>query len=517
MSDKSETFQSKTAFTINRAMNFLKYIVRNKRAVMGIGILIFYITIALAAPLLTRNDPAQGYYVSSDYAMPVWLRYLPGGTIVAEDVNPVNTPSFSATSMTEWNFNSTETTKATTTLEYSSDEGRPTSLGGSGPGSASIVFRRVNDQISAGNIKAHITKEFNYPYQSSPKRFTANVTIYVKGAENVPVDIRFFIANSSGHKFNIWIPPTITASTLSWLVPPKPLDSYEAALKEQFEKMPGGYIGIDPAAVIFNKQASYKFGVEVTYRDSGYTRLGTDVTVYIDDLDIRLYGNAYGLLGTDYTGRDLFAQLVYGARISLFVGLLSALLSVVIGLFVGLVSGYVGKATDEVIMRLTDALLVLPGLPLLLVLVAILGPSIWNLIMVIGVLGWMGFARTVRSQTLSLKERSFIEAARSVGAGKWHVIATHILPNVMSLVYVSLALSVPSAILSEAALSWLGLFDPSVISWGRMLHDAQEFQGVDKWWWIVPPGISIMLVSLSFVLIGYALDEILNPKLRQRR
>ncbi len=130
----------------------------------------------------------------------------------------------------------------------------------------------------------------------------------------------------------------------------------------------------------------------------------------------------------------------------------------------------------------------------------------------------MGFARVVRSQVLSLKERPFIEAAKSVGAGKFHIIVKHILPNVMSLVYVSLALSVPSAILSEAALSFLGLFDPTVISWGRMLHDAQAIEGgLDKWWWWLPPGLAIALVSVSFILLGYAIDEILNPKLRKRR
>ena len=216
-------------------------------------------------------------------------------------------------------------------------------------------------------------------------------------------------------------------------------------------------------------------------------------------------------------GRDLFAQFLYGARISLIIGLLSAFLSVAIGLVVGIVSGYVGRLFDEIMMRFADMLLVLPGLPLLMVLILVLGTSINNLIIIIGLLGWMGFARTVRSQTLTLKERPFVEAAKAVGAGRFHIISKHILPNVMSLVYVSLALSVPTAILSEAALSWLGLFDPSVVSWGRMLYEAQAHQGYTQVWWIIPPGISIALVSLSFILLGYALDEILNPKLRARR
>jgi len=155
---------------------------------------------------------------------------------------------------------------------------------------------------------------------------------------------------------------------------------------------------------------------------------------------------------------------------------------------------------------------------LLIVLIAVLGPSLMNLIILIGLLGWMGFARVVRSQVLSLKERPYVEAAKAVGAGRFHIITKHILPNVMSLVYVSLALSVPSAILSEAALSFLGLFDPTVVSWGRMLHDAQTIEGgLDKWWWWLPPGLSIALISVAFILLGYALDEILNPRLRRRR
>jgi len=299
---------------------------------------------------------------------------------------------------------------------------------------------------------------------------------------------------------------------------PPAVDSYdEAFIKEFISRF--GDLGRLPPRVVFFQPANYVYDVKIVFRDTNEDTLGrtAEATVYVDDLNLRLYGTAFGLLGTDQMGRDIFAQFLYGARISLEVGLLSAILSVGIGLVVGLVAGYVGRTVDEVLMRFTDMLLVLPGLPLLIVLMTVLKPSVWNIIFVIGVLGWMGFARTVRSQTLSLKERPFIEAAKAVGAGKFHIIGRHVLPNVMSLVYVSLALAVPSAIISEAALSFLGLYDPSVVSWGRMLQEAFSNEGIEKLWWIIPPGISIALVSLSFILLGYALDEILNPRLRMRR
>jgi peptide/nickel transport system permease protein len=169
-------------------------------------------------------------------------------------------------------------------------------------------------------------------------------------------------------------------------------------------------------------------------------------------------------------------------------------------------------------MRFTDMLLVLPELPLLLVLIRVVGPSIWNLIIIIGFLGWMGFARVVRSQVLSLKERPFVEAAKALGSGKLHIVGRHILPNVMNLVYVTLAMSVPGAIMAEAYLSFLGLYDPHVMTWGRMLDEAlAEAGGAQRWWWVLPPGLCIGVISVSFILIGYALDEILNPKLRERR
>jgi peptide/nickel transport system permease protein len=149
-----------------------------------------------------------------------------------------------------------------------------------------------------------------------------------------------------------------------------------------------------------------------------------------------------------------------------------------------------------------------------------LGASIINVIVIIGFLGWMGFARVIRSQVLTLKERPFIEAARAAGAGTTRIITRHIFPNIVSLTYVNLALTVPAAILTESALAFLGLSDPSVVSWGNIYQNAESAQALrlvpPPWWWLLPPGINIALVSLSFILVGFALDEIFNPKLRRR-
>jgi peptide/nickel transport system permease protein len=227
------------------------------------------------------------------------------------------------------------------------------------------------------------------------------------------------------------------------------------------------------------------------------------------------------LLGTTHLGYDVYNQAIYGARISLFVGLLAAGIGIGLGLVIGLLAGFLGRIVDEVLMRFTDMMLVIPALPLLIVLVAVLGANIWNVIIIIGFLGWMGFGRIVRSQVLTLRERPFIEAAKASGAGPGRIIMKHVFPNIVSLTYVNLALSVPGAILTESALAFLGLSDPSVVSWGNMFQDIQVSGNLASfpptWWWVLPPGFGIALVSLSFVLIGYALDEVFNPRLRQRR
>jgi peptide/nickel transport system permease protein len=229
------------------------------------------------------------------------------------------------------------------------------------------------------------------------------------------------------------------------------------------------------------------------------------------------------LLGTNDIGQDIFSELIYGTRVSLTIGFLAALFTVVIGTLVGVVSGFLGGSVDEVLMRFTDVIMILPNIPLLILLMAIFGrQSYFIMILAISITGWTGTARMVRSSTLSIKERAYVEASKAIGAGDGHIITKHILPNVSPLIMATMIYQVAGAMMSEAGLSFLGLGDPSQKSWGMVLHYAQTSggwyanQGYPAWWWIIPPGLMIALTVTSLVLIGQTMEEIINPRLRRR-
>jgi peptide/nickel transport system permease protein len=223
-------------------------------------------------------------------------------------------------------------------------------------------------------------------------------------------------------------------------------------------------------------------------------------------------------LGTDDKGRSVLTLLIFGARVSLFVGLLATAISMVIGTLMGLMSGFFEGWPARILFRFTEWFLVIPFLPLALVLASVLGRSLWNIAFVIGVLSWPGTALLIRSQTLSIKERPYLDRARVLGAGRWHLMSRHVLPNVMPMVFANTTLTVAIAILTETTLSFLGLGDPTLVSWGSMLDDAFTVGAMTTgaWWFIVPPGVCVVLVVLSFTLVGQSLEEIFNPRLRRR-
>jgi len=471
----------KVPFRILRFKKFMATLLGNKMSLTGLVLLSIFIFIALAAPLLTPYDP-QGTVVSGRLATPSWTVYL------TSDLGYSQNSAFS-------------------NLGYVTEGGSQVTPSNVGTDSAEFTVTQAASQTTGGKII--IAKTLSYPFRGSPDKFVGSVVVTPSGT--LPVGVDLYVERVGIEKWHMWA-QSLTIST-EWR-PPTPggkLDSLNPGFCEILDICESIYTA---AEVIFVR-GEYRYVLEIALPPGALT-----TTIRVREFSMYLLGNTWGLLGTDNIGRDIFTQLMHGARISLIVGLLATFIGVGLGLLVGLIAGYLGKAVDEVLMRFTDMMLVIPGLPLLIVLVAVLGSSLFNIIAVLGFLGWMGFARVVRSQVLSLRERPFIEAAKASGAGTGYITMRHILPNIVSLTYVNLALSVPGAIVSEAALSFLGLGDQTVVTWGQMLQNMRE-AGTSAtnplWWWAIPPGASIALLSLSFILLGYALDEMFNPRLRKRR
>lgn len=248
---------------------------------------------------------------------------------------------------------------------------------------------------------------------------------------------------------------------------------------------------------------------------SQIARYDVTTSAGITSKDIYRPPSAEHWFGTDDAGKDVFSNFVFGARISLTVGFFAAFISIFIGGLMGIVAGFYGGRMENLLMRFTDVMLVIPDLPLMVVIVAMTRPSLVNIIFVIGLLGWTTTSRIVRSQTLAVKSRKFVLRARAIGAGNMHIIGQHILPLVMPLLVVNAILVISLAILNESTLSFLGLGDPTALSWGQMLNFAfgRGAMSAGAWWALVAPGLGIVWVVLALTLLGHGLEQVLNPRL----
>jgi len=574
-----KTRENPLVFRAKRFIGFLRILMRVKKGILGLLIIIGFGVVAFIAPVLTPYSPLgedieTRQPVAQQFCVPVWFKILPfqliGNRKFSENFKAVDDPGFpkltNDTANGEWLF-ITEGSGVSAHLEPNVDYPNPVPIKDylRKNGSIAITFTR-EEGILYTESKAYLFKKFDYPFDGPPVAFQGNVELLPNGTTysigtakylDVPIKVRVFLGLDGSKNWTLWPPlasrESMEIGSLNALIPGftvnyttgevmirQPMNgrtengywiisraSRETANsyidEEELARLAMGLrIDQSPIPLIFTKTpGKYVYGIELTFIDTYHPEKTVESTVYIDDLYVATYGNSFGLMGTDHQGADLFAQLVYGTRISLYLGIAVAIMTVVLGLSVGLAAGYFGRFVDEFLMRFNDFMLCLPTLPLLIVFAAVLGTTLENLMIIMILLGWNGFARVIRSQTLSLKERPFVEAAKAAGAGSSHIVVRHILPNVMALVYVSLATSVPGAVTAEAALSWLGFFDPGRMSWGRMLYNISHLGGTAQVAvnpvWVLVPGLSISLLAVAFILVGYALDDVLNPKLRMRK
>jgi peptide/nickel transport system permease protein len=235
--------------------------------------------------------------------------------------------------------------------------------------------------------------------------------------------------------------------------------------------------------------------------------------IYLDDCTFEIIGNYHGLLGAGESGEDIWSQLLWGAQNAFRVAIIAALIATIGGLIVGLIAGYYGGIIDDLLLRLTDFFMIIPGLALMIVLAAIIQPRWWNIVWIIALIGWTSTARIVRSKVIEERQRAYVDAAKAIGGNDYYIITRHVLPVVIPLLLSQFILAAAGALLAEAGLAFLGLTSPIDVSWGRMLWQAFQSGAstIGAWWYVLFPGLSILLLALAFTLVGYAINEILNP------
>lgn len=292
---------------------------------------------------------------------------------------------------------------------------------------------------------------------------------------------------------------------------------------KRFEPYPSGIAAemMQPIEVLFARTSAEMIEHPVALQGD-YEILVTALLVgggtRLAEPELLVTGSVFGLLGTDSSGRDIWSGVIAGTKWALLIGLLTAAISVLIGVFYGVVSAYFGGWLDAILMRIYDVFVSIPLLPILIVFSAIFKPTIWILILAMCVFFWVGPVRTVRSMGMQLREETYVEAAHALGSSGWRIIFRHMIPQLIPYAFASMALQVPSAIVFEASISLIGLGDASIATWGQILHDAMQSGAVLQglWWWVVPPGLFIAVMGMTFAFVGFAMDTILNPKLRTR-
>ena len=372
--------------------------------------------------------------------------------------------------------------------------------------------------VTADNIRTEVhSYAIDFSYDSYPTDFMIPYSVQYG---QIPPLLQVDIIRPDGMEFRIYyssLPSSLAKSNENQFS--SRIFSTDPIIAEYLRQLSDSFRypqdSAKPQVMIFSdKQENKVLKGKYLIKETFYLFNDSDI---VQESGLILGGRVYGLMGTDELRRDLAIGILWGAPIALFIGLSVSIGSVVIGLIYGVMAGYKGNRTDEGLMLINDIFYTLPGLPLLVIMSVTLGRSIFLITGFLVIFGWAGAARVTRSLAMKLKTLQYVEAAKLMGQSDIKIIFKHIIPQLLPLTFASIAISVPAAILGEAALSFLGLGDPSIPTWGQILHEANSASAASRglWWWIMPPGFMIALTGLSFVLIGNTLDSIMNPKARK--
>lgn len=527
-----------------------KLFLKSKIGVIGAAIIIFFVVLAVFAPEFGPNNPITGVNIATPLSVPAWATIFPQYHNLAVTSYPIPpTGLYTSAALAAWNMSGRSYSTTFTSLNPGRDF---PGYSGSMLLNASIVPDMTivrnphpNKQLPYGQVFFSMSRSFIFNSKAGTS-FTFQPQAILEPLSMVNISdiyIDFIISGPTGNfslaTVNDPVVAGVTDITPDWVGQGWQQVNITSGL------LPGSDIpelgtAVNPSTIVFNKTGTYVMTMQlqgVPCRPGGSVAAHTCVpgahtsfSVLLASVSFHISGQAYGLLGTDAQGRDVWSEFVWGSQISLLIGILSGVGAVALGAMAGLASGYLGGVWDEILSRVTDFVLVLPFFPFLIIVVFIIqqNPTLsssiyyWIILLFI-IISWPSIAKIIRSQVLTVKERAYVEASRAVGGGTGHILRKHILPNVMGLVYSQVALNVSGFILLEAALDFLSVSVHSIytMTWGIMLTQSLPFAVSDSaasyvWWWFLPPGIAIAALSLAFVLVGFALDSIFNPRLRAR-
>jgi peptide/nickel transport system permease protein len=494
-SGTKKTFPQSTKHTPLKRI--VRQVLERKSLVVGFVIVGFFVVIAAFAPLITPYDPGFGLIdtpIATRLAKPVWYRYLPGAEPVSENIQAMQRPSFdTADSLEELNF--TTSLAQGVLIQFVSD------IGYEENGCVAIVFEREEVESPFGQVETSLFSEFNFPYDAPPEKFAGEAAIFVDNPQNISIEIRLVLEKIGSETRIVWTDKDFRDIVAGWMTPYPRVISDSYSTRKWLNDTLGPEWYLKPEEKMFPESANYKYGIEVTFND---TKLPTgekvEATIYIDDLFLRLYGNSFGILGTDQYARDIFTQVVYGARTMLIATVPIVAVVALIGLALGFLAGYFQSWADKVVMVFVDTTLATPILPLLIVfnLFSLYSGISWFLTLI-----WPLCALATKAS----RNVYLLPPKNQKLTGNTMLSRLLNLFKGFSTNFCLLMASV--ALLNLTFSTYLFRFSGSVTNWSSIIYNAffSTPGGFELWWWWISPIACVILFTVGFLLIGIELDD----------